>query len=137
MIFSPARLSRGEPLPQWLLPLRDRAAAFAGLSPDDIVQALLIRYDAGAGIGWHKDRPIYEHVIGVSLGAPTHMRFRRPKEGGWSRISVPLQPRGIYHLAGEARQDWEHSIADLDRTRYSVTLRTFSQSGRRKTADMG
>jgi DNA oxidative demethylase len=114
------------PIPEWLLPFRERAATFAGLEPDDLIQALLIRYDAGAGIGWHRDRPIYGHVIGISLGEPATMRFRRRRIGGFERASAPLEPRGIYHMTGPARQDWEHSIVEMVRPRWSMTFRTLS-----------
>jgi alkylated DNA repair protein (DNA oxidative demethylase) len=132
--FQSGALSRSEPMPDWLVAIRDRAAAFAGLAPDEIIQSLLIRYDAGAGIGWHKDRPIYEHVIGISLGAPAAMRFRRQRGDRWERATSPLEPRGIYHLSGEVRTEWEHSIADMDRTRWSITFRSFSDKGRRLAA---
>jgi DNA oxidative demethylase len=45
------------------------SARFSGLQPGELVQPLLIRYDPGAGIGWHRDRPVFEHVLGISLGA--------------------------------------------------------------------
>ena len=122
--FDAGRLEQGEPLPDWLLPIRDRAAAFAGLPADDLVQALLIRYDPGAGIGWHRDRPAFEHVVGLSLGAPATMRFRRRVGMRFERVGVPLPPRGAYHLSGAARHDWEHSIAEMDRTRWSITFRS-------------
>ncbi|MBB3473585.1 alkylated DNA repair dioxygenase AlkB [Sphingomonas sp. BK345] len=122
--FDAGRLERGEPLPDWLLPIRDRAAAFARLPVDDLVQALLIRYDPGAGIGWHRDRPAFEHVVGLSLGAPATMRFRRRVGTRFERVGVPLPPRGAYHLSGAARHDWEHSIAEMDRTRWSITFRS-------------
>jgi alkylated DNA repair dioxygenase AlkB len=124
--FDTGVLRRGDPLPGWLLPFRDRAADFAGLPPADLVQALLIRYDPGAGIGWHKDRPTFEHVIGLSLGSPAAMRFRRRRGERFERATVPLEPRGTYHLSGEARHEWEHSIAELDQTRWSVTFRSMS-----------
>jgi DNA oxidative demethylase len=124
--FDTGCLRRGDPLPGWLLPFRDRAADFAGLPPADLVQALLIRYDPGAGIGWHKDRPTFEHVIGLSLGSPAAMRFRRRRGERFERATVPLEPRGTYHLSGEARHEWEHSIAELDQTRWSVTFRSMS-----------
>jgi alkylated DNA repair protein (DNA oxidative demethylase) len=111
------------------MPFRDRAAAFAGLAAQDLVQALLIRYDPGAGIGWHRDRPIYDQVIGISLGAPAAMRFRHRRRERWDRQTVPLPPRGIYHLKGEVRQIWEHSIAEMDRVRHSVTFRSFARRG--------
>ena len=132
--FQNETLSRSADLPSWLVPLRDRAARHAGLSPEAIVQALLIRYDAGAGIGWHKDRPIYQDVIGISLGNTAAMRFRRRAGSTWTRASAPLEPRALYRLSGEVRHDWEHSIAPVERTRYAITLRSFSERGRRLAA---
>lgn len=132
--FQSGELGRGAPMPDWLLPIRDRAAAAAGLAPDALVQALLLRYDPGAGIGWHRDRPIYDQVVGISLGAPATMRFRRKEGERWRRVNVPLEPRGLYHLSGEVRQNWEHSIAPIDQTRWSITFRSFSDQGRRIAA---
>lgn len=123
--FATSRLRRGEPLPDWLLPFCDRAARFARLPADDLRQALLIRYDPGAGTGCHKDRPAFDHVVGISLGAPAIMRFRR-RGAKFERVNLPLQPRGAYHLDGEARHEWEHSIAGMDRTRWSVTFRSLA-----------
>jgi alkylated DNA repair dioxygenase AlkB len=132
--FQSGELGRGEPMPDWLLPIRDRAAAAAGLASDTLVQALLLRYGPGAGIGWHRDRPIYDQVAGISLGAPATMRFRRKQGERWRRVNVPLEPRGLYHLSGEVRHDWEHSIAAIDQTRWSVTFRSFSAHGLRIAA---
>ena len=129
--FDTARLSQGDPLPAWLLPLRDRAAAFAGLAAEEFVHALLIRYDPGAGIGWHRDRPQFEHVVGVSLGNPATLRLRRRTERGFERASAELAPRSIYHLAGEVRHDWEHSITPMDVPRWSITFRSLSEKGGR------
>lgn len=126
--FDAGRLERGEPLPGWLLPIRDRADAFSGRPAGDLVQALLIRYDPGAGIGWHRDRPAFEHVVGLSLGAPATMRFRRRVGTRFERVSVPLPPRGAYHLIGEARQEWEHSIVEMDQARWSITFRSLRVS---------
>jgi alkylated DNA repair protein (DNA oxidative demethylase) len=123
------RLRRGDPVPDWLLPFRDRAADFAGVAPDEVVQALLIRYDSGVGIGWHKDRPPFEDVVGVSLGSATAMRFRRRRGGGFERTTVPLERRGAYRLSGEVRHGWEHSIAEHEHTRWSVTFRSVRAAG--------
>src|ERR1700750_1443858 len=98
----------------------------------DLVQALLIRYDVGAGIGWHRDRPVFEHVIGISLGSPATLRFRRRRPGGFDRASLPFAPRSMYHLSGEARHDWEHSIPEMAATRWSITFRSLSEKGRRE-----
>jgi alkylated DNA repair dioxygenase AlkB len=124
-----------EPLPDFLLPLRAQAAALAGMASEALVQALLIRYDPGAGIGWHRDRPVFEHVVGISLGDPAVLRLRRRKPGGgFERAALPLVPRSAYHLAGAARHDWEHSIAPSDTRRWSITFRSLSERGRRLAA---
>jgi alkylated DNA repair dioxygenase AlkB len=128
--FDTARFAETEPFPDWLLPLRTRAAAFAGLAAGDFVHALLIRYDPGAGIGWHRDRPQFEHVVGISLGNPAILRLRRRAEHGFRRASVDLAPRSIYHLAGEVRHDWEHSIVPMSVPRWSITFRSLSAKGR-------
>jgi len=135
--FDHARFDPADPIPDWLAPIRERAARFAGLQPADFVQALLIRYDFGAGIGWHRDRPAFEHVVGISLGAPATMRFRRRRSAagnaaaGFDRRSVLLMPRSIYHLSREARHEWEHSIPAMASTRWSITFRSLSKAGRR------
>lgn len=128
--FESGRFTPAEPMPDWLLPFRAKAARFAGLNPAAFVQALLIRYDPGAGIGWHKDRPVFEHVVGISLGSEATLRLRRRCAKGFDRVGVPLAPRSIYHLSGEVRHDWEHSIAPLDHSRWSVTFRSLSDKGR-------
>lgn len=109
------------------MPLRGRAEGFAGLQPGALVQALLIRYDPGAGICWHKDRPVFEHVIGISLGYPATMRFRRRNGKAFERVALPLRPCSAYHLAGEVRHGWEHSIAPLH-VRWSITFRSLTPS---------
>src|ERR1700720_2679700 len=128
--FDDASFAPAEAIPDWLLPLRAKAARFACLRPGELVQALLIRYDPGAGIGWHRDRPVFEHVLGISLGAPATMRFRRRKPGSFDRASALLAPRSIYHLTGEARHKWEHGIAGVEVTRWSITFRSLSEKGR-------
>jgi len=127
--FDTGRFAPADPIPDWLEPFKQRAAVFAGLAPEDIVQALLIRYDPGAGIGWHKDRPVFEHVIGISLGNPATMRFRRRVGAKFERATAPLLPRAIYHLSGEVRDQWEHSIAEMAAPRRSITFRTLRRKG--------
>lgn len=125
--FTDSSFAETEAIPDWLLPLRERAAAFAGLDPDALVQALVTRYDPGAGIGWHRDRPVFEHVVGVSLGAPAVLRLRKRRaDGKFERAEAALEPRGAYHLSGEARHAWEHSIAPMDAARWSVTFRSLA-----------
>ncbi len=130
--FDDRSFAPSEPIPEWLLPLRKKAARFAGLEPADFVHALLVRYDPGAGIGWHRDRPLFETVVGVSLGSPAVLRFRRRRSRGFDRESLSVEPRSAYLLTGPARHDWEHSIAPGDTLRFSITFRSFSDLGRRK-----
>jgi len=123
-----------DPLPKWLLPLRERAASFAELPSSDFVHALVTRYDPGAPIGWHRDRPQFGEVVGVSLGSPATLRFRIRGGSGFRRASLELPPRSAYHLSGEARGDWEHSIAPAVQLRFSITFRTLSEKGRAATS---
>lgn len=122
--FTHSRVKTAEPVPDWLRPLKAKAAAFAGVDDDALAQALITEYPPGAGIGWHRDRPEYGKVVGVSFASACILRFRRPHGHGWRRESVLLQPRSAYLLDGDVRQDWQHSIMPGDRLRYSVTFRT-------------
>ncbi|HUQ14306.1 MAG TPA: alpha-ketoglutarate-dependent dioxygenase AlkB [Novosphingobium sp.] len=124
--FERGRVLDAPPIPPWLEPLKHRAAAFAGLDPEALRQALVIRYDPGAAIGWHRDRPQFGTVIGLSLGAPAVLRLRRRAAGGFERRALPLAPRSIYALSGEVRTEWEHSIVPQQATRWSITFRTLA-----------
>ena len=128
--FDDRSFAPSEPIPDWLEPLGARVAEFAGVAPRDFVHVLLVRYDPGAGIGWHRDRPVFEKVVGVSLGTPATLRFRKRRPGGFDRAQVEVQPRSAYLLSGPARHEWEHSIAPGDTLRFSITFRTFSDKGR-------
>jgi alkylated DNA repair dioxygenase AlkB len=117
-------------MPEFLLPLRDRAAAFARLPPDALEHALITEYAPGAGIGWHRDRPVFDDVIGLSFGAPCRFRLRRKQGDAWQRAAIELRPRSAYLLRGPVRLDWEHSIPPLDQLRYSVTFRSVKPSAK-------
>ena len=119
------------PTPDWLGDVRGKAAAFASLQPDDFVHALLARYDPGAGIGWHRDRDVFEKVVGISLCTPATLRFRQRTGSGFRRANLEVAPRSAYLLSGEARYDWEHSISPGQSLRFSITFRTLSDKGRR------
>jgi len=132
--FDDASFLPTEPIPDWLEPVRARAAAFAGIDPGDFVHALLARYDPGAGIGWHKDRDVFEQVVGVSLNTPATLRFRQRTATGFRRTELAVEPRSAYLLSGEARWDWEHRITPGDQLRFSITFRALSDKGRRIAA---
>jgi alkylated DNA repair dioxygenase AlkB len=123
--FADMRVHRVEEIPEFLLPLRDRAAAFAGIVPSTLEHALVTEYTPGAAIGWHKDRPVFGDVIGVSLLSDCRMRFRRALPGRrWERQAATLEPRSAYLFRGPVRSEWEHSIPPAAELRYSVTFRT-------------
>jgi alkylated DNA repair dioxygenase AlkB len=123
--FNEAKLSQSEPMPQFLLPARDKAARFAGVDGDALEHLLVTEYAPGAAIGWHKDRATFGEVIGISLLSPCTFRFRKKYENGWQRASISLQPCSAYLLRGPARDEWEHSIPAVDSLRYSLTFRAF------------
>ena len=122
--FKASSLTRAEAIPPFLEELRKRAAAFADLPVDRLVHALISEYTPGAPIGWHRDKPVYEDVIGISLGSACRFRFRRKNGNSWDRYSLDLEPRSVYILRGAARTDWEHSIPAVDQLRYSITFRS-------------
>ena len=132
--FDDASFTRTEPVPDWLRPVREKVAALAELAPEDFVHVLLARYDPGAGIGWHRDRDVFEKVVGVSLNTPATLRFRQRTATSFRRASLKLEPRSAYLISGESRWDWEHSITPGDQLRFSITFRTLSDKGRRIAA---
>ena len=129
--FDDASFTQTEPIPGWLSAVRARAASLAGVDPNEFAHALVVRYDPGAGIGWHRDRPQFDEVVGISLGAATTMRFRQRTASGFRRANVLLEPRSAYLLSGEVRAEWEHSIAAHEDLRFSITFRSLSAIGLR------
>jgi alkylated DNA repair dioxygenase AlkB len=115
------------PIPDFLHEVRLRLAPAFGVDPAAVAQILVTEYSPGAGIGWHRDKPQFGTVMGLSLLAPCGLRFRRREGDGWRRVTRPLPARSAYRLSGPARHEWEHSIAALDRLRFSITLRTLER----------
>lgn len=126
-VFDGSGLRRTEEIPGWLLPVRDRAAAFGSTDRESLQHVLIIEYAPGAGIGWHRDRPEFGDVVGVSLLAPARLRFRRKVGEKWDRTSLVAEPRSAYLLRGPARSEWEHSIPPLEVLRYSITFRALKR----------
>jgi alkylated DNA repair dioxygenase AlkB len=112
--------------PLFIEELRRKAATFAGRNVDEIQQGGVNEYPSGAGIGWHKDKPQFGAIVGVSLLAPAIMRLRLPIGKTWIRRSQELKPRSIYILDKEARTRWEHSVPPVNSLRYSLTFRTLA-----------
>lgn len=124
--FSKGRVGEAPPIPEFLLPLRDRVGDFAGKPGGAFEQVLINLYETGAPIGWHRDRPQFGEVVGVSLGAPVRFRMRRKAGEGWERKAMTVEPRSAYLLTGPARTEWEHSLPPAEVRRYSITFRTLA-----------
>ena len=122
--FGERKLQQAEEIPAFLLPVRDRAAAFADLAPGDLSHALVTEYGPGAAIGWHRDKSVFGDVIGLSLLSSCAFRLRRKAGAKWERYSLTAEPRSAYLLRGPSRTEWEHSIPAVDSLRYSLTFRT-------------
>lgn len=126
-----------DPLPDSLEWLRGRVAPLAEVAPAELVEVLVTRYPPGAGIGWHRDAPMFgPRVVGVSLLAPCRMRFQRRAADARLVHQLALAPRSAYVLGGAARWSWQHSIPAVPELRYSVTFRTLAPE-RRPTARAG
>jgi alkylated DNA repair dioxygenase AlkB len=117
-------VEQGPPLPDFLLPVRSRLAELAGVAFDDLAEALITRYTPGAGIGWHRDAPMFGLVAAVSLAGTCRIRFRRGTTGDWEYRDQELEGRSAYVISGEARSGWQHSIPPVKALRYSITFRT-------------
>ena len=136
------QLHKADEIPDFLLPLRSVAASLADVEPEQLQHALVIEYQPGAGIGWHRDKPVFGEVVGISLLSECVLRFRQrvatlaktPEidkakiKAKFERINVLAEPRSAYHLTGPARWDWEHSILRVDTLRYAITFRTLMES---------
>jgi alkylated DNA repair dioxygenase AlkB len=125
--YTERRLRAAEPIPPWIAPVISRVEASAALSPGSVRQVLCTAYDAGVGIGWHKDKPHFEKIFGLSLAGPCRFRFRRRLAQGWERYTLDAAPRSLYMMVGESRLVWEHSIPPVAGRRYSITFRTMHE----------
>lgn len=122
--FNGDSLNETAELPAFLSNLRDRSAALAGIPAESLTHALVTEYRPNTPIGWHRDKAVFDEVIGVSLLSACTFRLRRKTGSRWERYSLTLEPRSVYVLRGEVRDQWEHSIPPVRDLRYSVTLRS-------------
>jgi alkylated DNA repair dioxygenase AlkB len=126
--FNGGGLTKADDMPEFLLAVREKAAAFAAMEPSRLQHVLLTEYPAGATIGWHKDRSVFGEVIGISLLSPCNFRFRRKAGAKWERRAITAEPRSAYLLRGPSRTEWEHSIPAVPARRYSITFRNLKES---------
>jgi alkylated DNA repair dioxygenase AlkB len=121
--FDSRRTSQATPIPAFLEFLKERAAAWAGIAGGEIIEAVVTEYPPGAPIGWHRDVPQFEKILGVSLKSSCRMRFK-PYRAKGKVVPITLEPRSIYRMEGPARWKYQHSIPAVKELRYSITFRT-------------
>ncbi|HUQ52987.1 MAG TPA: alpha-ketoglutarate-dependent dioxygenase AlkB [Gammaproteobacteria bacterium] len=132
--FSTSELLPASPVPPFLVDLRAAAAGFAGATAAELTHALVAEYPAATQLGWHRDVPEFELVVGISLKGAARMRLRRYPHVAGSRersLAVELAPRSIYCLQGEARWGWQHAISPTPGLRYSITFRSLRRADAR------
>ncbi|MBV9080180.1 MAG: alpha-ketoglutarate-dependent dioxygenase AlkB [Elusimicrobia bacterium] len=123
-LYDAWKIAPAPPIPDFLIPIRARAARELDIDPATLEEVLVTRYPPGAGIGWHRDAPMFANpVIGVSFLSPCVMRFRRQDGASYRAFNITLAPRSLYAFSGEARDTWQHAIPAAPELRYSVTFR--------------
>jgi alkylated DNA repair dioxygenase AlkB len=133
------KLQEADPIPAWLTSIIGAVEKFGDPLAGSVRQILCTEYDVGVGIGWHRDKPHFDRIFGLSLGASCKFRFRRTASDKWERFTLTAEPRSLYMMSGESRRIWEHSIPAVEQRRYSITFRTMrsdvleSRSRRRGT----
>ena len=133
--YDTGRIGPGSKIPEFLLPLRRRVGEFAGREAEEFAELLVTDYPAGAGIGWHRDAPAFDIVVGVSLFSECTMQFRRwpVEKGGERALPQVLEPRSAYILRGPSRSCWQHQIPPTREGRLSLTFRTLRNGSRQRS----
>jgi alkylated DNA repair dioxygenase AlkB len=124
--FDKRSLTKGQEIPVAFLPIVEQAAHQAGLLPADIAELLVTEYPPDAVINWHRDAPPFETIIGLSLLSDCTFRLRpqdKAKQNRSALLTFPVKRRSLYIMRGEAREEWQHSIAPVKQRRYSLTFR--------------
>jgi alkylated DNA repair dioxygenase AlkB len=125
--FEQQRLSKGANIPEVFQPLIDKVATRLSIEVERFAELLITEYPVGAVINWHRDAPPFDLIAGISLQTDCIFRLRPYEKAKQSRnatLSFPVKRRSLYIMQGPARTDWQHSIAAVKETRYSITLRT-------------
>jgi alkylated DNA repair dioxygenase AlkB len=125
--FDKGGLTKGIGIPSAFQPLIQKVAAHLSIPGEQFAELLVTEYPAGSVINWHRDAPPFDIIVGISLASDCTFRLRpydKAKQGKNSVLSFPVQRRSLYVIRGEARTEWQHSIAPVKQLRYSITLRT-------------
>jgi alkylated DNA repair dioxygenase AlkB len=124
--FTQHELTPAPPIPPFLHPLRAQLAAWAGIPEERLQHAVIAEYQPGTPLGWHRDVPHFEDVLGLSLLGRARLRFRPwpPAAGARATWKIDLEPRSAYQMRGVVRWRWQHAVSPTHELRYSITFRT-------------
>jgi alkylated DNA repair dioxygenase AlkB len=116
--YSQQKLQQAEALPAWIAPVIARLEAFGDLPAGAIRQVLFTQYEAGAGIGWHRDKPHFEKVFGLSLLSPAGSDFAAGRKAAGSVIRSP--PRRARFTKWRASHGTSGSTASRPWSRFAT-----------------
>jgi DNA oxidative demethylase len=122
--YSSRVLRKGEPIPEELVPVMHQAAQFAALGEGELIEAIVNRYPLGGSVGWHHDAPVYDVIVGVSLGAACLIRFRTDEASERRVFEQLLDPKSAYIMRDDVRDSWQHRITPAKAERVSLTFRS-------------
>jgi alkylated DNA repair dioxygenase AlkB len=126
--YSRNELQAAPPIPPFLYALRRQVAAWSGLAEEKFQHAMIAEYQPGTPLGWHRDVPAFEEIVGISLLGSARLRFRPypPRPGQRTLFAIELAPRSVYLMRASARWEWQHAVSPTKQLRYSITFRTRS-----------
>ena len=125
--YDALKLRDGPPVPTSFAPLIERVSAWLGVAPAVFRHLLVAEYRPGTALGWHRDVPDFESIVGLSLLGTATMKFRpfpHRTGTGTRALQLDLTPCSLYVIEGDACWRWQHSVAATPEQRYSLTLRT-------------
>ena len=125
--FEKQILTKGKDIPTVFFWLIDRVAEQLTIEKTTIAELLITEYTEGTVINWHRDAPPFDTIAGISLLSDCIFKLKPHDKQLQSKkaiFSFPVKRRSLYIMQGEARSAWQHSIAAVKHTRYSITLRT-------------
>ena len=118
------------PMPPFMVELQQKLTSWLAIDPAAFIHALVSEYRPGTPIGWHRDKPVYGIVVGLSLAGRGRMRFRPLDENAArnTMVVLDLEPRSLYVMQGPIRREWQHSMLPTKALRYSITFRTRAEA---------
>ncbi len=125
--FENNKLSKGKDIPAFFNFIIEKTAEHLSIEKNKFAELLVTEYPPGTIINWHRDVPQFDLIAGISLLTDCTFRLRpydKTKQTRSSIISFSVQRRSLYTMQGNARWNWQHSIAPVKQMRYSITLRT-------------